>query len=355
MPGQDDAGTVGAVTGPGGATTATARLPDRQAPPPAGGPPAGPGNTGAAVQGPRRARRRSSPGARRDARWFYGLTTPWMIGFVLFGGGPIVASAVISLTNWSLLSNPRWVGLRNYRQLFHDSSFWTALWNTLYFGGGSVAVSMVCTFSLALLLNLNVRGIWFFRLVFYLPTVTTGIATALLWEDLLHPDYGLINRLLALVGIQGPGWLSSNNWAMPALIMMSVWGAGNTVVIYLAGLQGVPRTLHEAASIDGAGWWGRLWHVTLPMMSPVIFFNVITGFIASMQAYVLILIMTNGGPGNATLVLGLYIYREAFQYFNLGYASAAAWVLLVLIVAITAVQFLIGRRWVYAESMRKGA
>jgi multiple sugar transport system permease protein len=293
--------------------------------------------------------------AKREARWFYVLSTPWVIGFVLFGGGPIVASAVISLTNWPLLSSPHWVGLANYDGILHDSTFWTALWNTLYFGAGSVALTLVCTLGLALLLNLNVRGQWFFRLVFYLPTITSGIATALLWELILNPDYGLINRLLGLVGIQGPGWLASQNWAMPGLIMMSAWGAGNMVIIYLAGLQGVPRTLHEAAAIDGAGWWRRFRSVTLPMMSPVIFFNCVTGFITSLQAYVLILIMTNGQPGSNTIVLGLYIYREAFVYFNLGYASALAWVLLMVIVIITGVQFLIGRRLVYSESARGGA
>lgn len=299
--------------------------------------------------------RHATPRAKREARWFYLLSTPWMIGFVLFGGGPILASAVISLMNWPLLSSAHWVGFANYEQIMHDSTFWSALWNTLYFGGGSVALTLICTFGFALLLNLNVRGQWFFRLVFYLPTVTSGIATALLWELILNPDYGLINRLLGLVGIQGPGWLASQNWAMPGLIMMSVWGAGNTVVIYLAGLQGVPKSLHEAAAIDGAGWWRRFRSVTLPMMSPVIFFNCITGFITSLQAYVLILIMTNGQPGSNTIVLGLYIYREAFVYFNLGYASALAWILLMVIVVITVTQFLIGRRLVYSESARGGA
>ncbi|MBO0805296.1 MAG: sugar ABC transporter permease [Nocardiopsaceae bacterium] len=293
--------------------------------------------------------------SQREARWFYLLSTPWAIGFLVFGGGPIVASAVISLTNWPLLSSPHWVGLANYRQLLHDSTFWTALWNTLYFGAGSVALTLVCTFGLALLLNLNVRGLWFFRLVFYLPTVTSGIATALLWQLILNPDYGLLDRVLSLAGIPGPGWLASQDWAIPGLIIMSVWGAGNTTIIYLAGLQGVPRTLHDAAAVDGAGWRARFCHVTLPMMSPVIFFNTVTGFIGSLQAYALILIMTNGGPGNATMVLGLYVYREAFQYFNLGYASALAWVLLMLIVVITAVQFLIGRRVVHTEAARGGA
>lgn len=305
-----------------------------------------------AARGPsgRRSGRGLSPSARREERWFYLLTSPWMIGFVLFGGGPVIASGVMSFTNWSILSTPHWAGLANYREMLHDPTFWTALWNTLYFGFGSVIVSLVLTFCMALLLNQRVRGLWFFRLVFYLPTVTSGIATALLWEVLLDPSYGLINRILGIFGIPGPGWLASTTWAMPALIIMSVWGAGNTIIIYLAGLQGVPPALYEAASIDGAGWWRRLLHVTLPMMSPVIFFNCVTGFIVTLQSYVLILVMTQGGPGNATMVLGLYIYREAFEYYNLGYASAMAWILLVLILIITLVQFLVGRRYVHFES-----
>jgi len=262
----------------------------------------------------------------------------------------VVASALISFTDWSLLSSPHWVGLDNYRQLIRDPVFYVSLRNTLYFGVGSVLLGVVTSFLIAILLNQNVRGLAFFRTVFYLPSVVAGIATALLWVNILHPDFGLINYLLGLIGIQGPGWLASEAWAIPALILMSVWGAGNTIVIYLAGLQGIPTTLYEAATIDGAGWWRRFWHVTVPMMSPVIFFNLITGFIASLQAYVLVLVMTNGGPANATLLFGLYIYRQAFEYFNMGYAAALSWILFVVIIAVIGAQFWLARRWVYYES-----
>lgn len=262
----------------------------------------------------------------------------------------MVASALISFTDWSLLSSPHWVGLDNYRQLIRDPVFYVSLRNTLYFGVGSVLLGVVTSFLIAILLNQNVRGLAFFRTVFYLPSVVAGIATALLWVNILHPDFGLINYLLGLIGIQGPGWLASEAWAIPALILMSVWGAGNTIVIYLAGLQGIPTTLYEAATIDGAGWWRRFWHVTVPMMSPVIFFNLITGFIASLQAYVLVLVMTNGGPANATLLFGLYIYRQAFEYFNMGYAAALSWILFVVIIAVIGAQFWLARRWVYYES-----
>jgi multiple sugar transport system permease protein len=194
-----------------------------------------------------------------------------------------------------------------------------------------------------------VKGISVFRTVFYLPSVVSGIATALLWINILHPDFGMVNYLLGLFGIQGPGWLYSEDWTIPALIIMSAWGAGNTMVIYLAGLQSIPSYMYEAASIDGAGHWSKFWNVTVPMMSPVIFFNLVTGFITSLQAFVLILVMTNGGPANASLVYGLYIYRQAFQYFNMGYASALAWILFVLIIIITFIQFALAGRWVYYE------
>jgi len=299
---------------------------------------------------PRRGRRRQSPLVRAEARRFYWFASPWILGFVLFGGGPVVASALISFTNWSLLSSPKWIGLDNYRQMAKDPVFYVSMRNTLYFGLGSVLLGVVTSFLIAILLNQKVRGMAFFRTVFYLPSVVAGIATALLWVNILHPDFGLVNYVLGLVGIQGPGWLTSETWAIPALILMSVWGAGNTIVIYLAGLQGIPTTMYEAATIDGASWWGRFWHVTVPMMSPVIFFNLITGFIASLQAYVLVLVMTNGGPANASLLFGLYIYRQAFEYFHMGYAAALSWILFVVIIAVIGVQFWLARRWVHYES-----
>jgi multiple sugar transport system permease protein len=188
-----------------------------------------------------------------------------------------------------------------------------------------------------------------FRTIFYLPSVVSGIAVAILWIMILHQDFGLINSVLAWFGIKGPGWLVQPQWAMPALIMMSLWGAGGSMVIFLAGLQSVPIHLYEASEIDGAGAWAKFWNVTVPMMSPVIFYNLIVGFIASLQGFVLVLIMTNGGPANATLMYGLYIYRNAFQFFQMGYASALAWILLMVIMLITVLQFVAARFWVYYE------
>lgn len=292
-----------------------------------------------------------SPLARAEARRFYWFVSPWIIGFILFGGGPVLASLVLSFTDWSLLDEPSWIGFDNYRTMINDDVFYTALRNTMYFGLGAVLLGVTTSFVLAILLNQKVRGIAFFRMVFYLPSVVAGIATALLWVNILHPDFGMINYLLGLVGVQNPpGWLTSEEWAIPALILMSVWGSGNTIVIYLAGLQGIPPTLYEAATIDGASWWGRFWHVTVPMMSPVIFFNMITGFITSLQAYVLVLVMTDGGPANATMLFGLYIYKQAFEFFNMGYAAALSWALFLMIIGVTGLQFWLARRWVYYEA-----
>ncbi|MEQ7008986.1 sugar ABC transporter permease [Actinopolymorpha sp. B17G11] len=302
-----------------------------------------------AVSPRRLSRRRQAPLARREARRFHLFALPWLIGFIFFTGGPIVASIVISLTKWELLSSPEWIGLDNYRRLLTDPDFYVALKNTVYFGAGSALVGVVFNFVLALMLNMKVRGQAIFRTIIYMPSVLSGIATALLWIHVLHPDYGLINHLLAYVGIQGPGWLVDEAWAIPGLVIMSVWTAGNAMVIFLAGLQGVPPSLYEAAEIDGAGWWGRFRHVTVPMMSPVIFFNMIVGFIGSLQAFTLVLFMTGGGPANATLVLGLYVYRYAFQYFDMGYASTIAWALFLLIIIFTAAQFWLARRWVHYE------
>lgn len=301
-------------------------------------------------------RRRSKLGRleRREERMFYLFILPWLVGFIFFGGGPIIASAVMSFTNWQLLAGPQWAGLGNYVQLFQDPLFYLTLKNTLYYGGGTVVIGVMTSFLQALLLNQRVHGQAFFRTVFYLPSVIAGIATAFLWLNIFHPDFGLINTVLGAFGMQGPGWVTSEYWVIPSLIIMSTWSGGSTMIIYLAGLQNIPAHLYEAASIDGAGWWSKFWNVTVPMMSPVIFFNIVTGFIGSLQAFTLILIMTNGAPANASLVYGLYIYRQAFQYFNIGYASALAWVLFVIIMIITLVQLYLAKHWVYYEGETRG-
>lgn len=302
-----------------------------------------------------RTRPRFGPQARQEERAFYLFISPWLIGFILFWAGPIVASFVLSFTDWNLLGEPKWVGFANYSKMATDKFFSIALVNTLYYGIGSVLLGVTVAFLLALLLNQKVYGQAMFRTIFYLPSVVSGIAVALLWLNIFNPDFGLLNQLLRQMGVENPpGWLVSPQWAMPALIMMSVWGAGGSMVIYLAGLQSIPEHLYEAASIDGAGRWTKFWVITVPMMSPVIFFNLITGFIGSLQAFVQILVMTDGGPANATLVYGLYLYRNAFRLFQMGYASALSWALFIVIILITVIQFALAGRWVYYEGESPG-
>jgi multiple sugar transport system permease protein len=288
--------------------------------------------------------------ARREEREFYLFIALWIIGFILFDAGPIVASFVVSFTDWSLLSAPKWIGLGNYQKMIGDQFFFVALWNSLYYGIASVGLGLIVSFLLALLLNQKVPGMALFRTIFYLPSVVSGIAVAILWIMILNADFGLLNTALGWFGIKGPGWLIQPQWTKPALILMSLWqGSGAAMVIYLAGLQSVPQHLYEAAEIDGAGPWGKFWNVTVPMMSPVIFYNIVVGIIVSLQSFVLILIMTDGRPANATLVLGLYVFRYAFEFLDLGYASAMAWVMLVVILLFTLVQFLGARFWVHYE------
>ena len=233
--------------------------------------------------------------------------------------------------------------------MFNDKLFFTALWNSAYYGFFSVGLGLIVSFSLALLLNQKVVGMPLFRTIFYLPSVVSGIAVALLWGNILHPDFGLLNTVLGWIGIKGPGWLSSPAWSKPSLILMSLWAAGGSMVIYLAGLQSVPAHLYEAAEIDGAGPWQKFKTVTVPMMSPVIFYNLIVGIIGSLQNFVLVLIMTQGfssqpgGPANSTMMYGLYLYLNAFSFLKMGYASALAWVLLIIIMVITALQFRLAR------------
>jgi multiple sugar transport system permease protein len=289
--------------------------------------------------------------ARHEERQFYLFISLWIIGFVLFDAGPIVASLIVSFTDWSLLAAPKWIGIANYQKMISDQFFYIAIWNSLYYGIASVGLGLIVSFLLALLLNQKVPGIALFRTIFYLPSVVSGIAVAILWIMILNADFGLLNTALGWIGIKGPGWLIQPQWTKPALILMSLWqGAGGSMVIYLAGLQSVPTHLYEAAEIDGAGPWSKFWNVTVPMMSPIIFYNLIVGFIASLQGFVLVLIMTTDGrPANAALMIGLYLYRQAFVFFNIGYASAIAWVLLMVIMLFTAAQFYFAKFWVFYE------
>jgi multiple sugar transport system permease protein len=301
-----------------------------------------------------RRRSRSGVALRRNLEgWLF--ASPWVIGFLLWTLGPMLASFVLAFTEWDLLSSPRWVGLRNIGEMAQDALVLQSLKVTTLYAITSVPLQIVLGMALALLLNTSIRGLRWYRTAFYLPSVLSGVAVALLWRWLFSPEFGLINILLSYVGVRGPSWLGDERWALPSLVLMSLWGVGAGTIIYLAGLQGIPTDLYEAAEVDGARGWGRFRHITLPLMTPVLFFQLIVGLIGALQVFTQAFITTNGGPNNATLFVLLYLYRNAFQYFRMGYASALAWVLFLYILVLTLVMFRWSAAWVYYEGeLRKG-
>ena len=274
--------------------------------------------------------------------------SPWTLGLVVLTVVPLGLTLYYSLCDYSLLLPPKFVGLRNYALMLHDDVFWQATRNTFGYAALVLPAGLVVSLGLALLLNVDGvpgRGVW--RTVIFMPCLVPIVASAMVWLWLLNGRLGLINVLLGRIGVHGPAWLASQAWAVPALVLMSLWGVGNAVVIYLAGLGDVPAELYEAANLDGAGVAGRIWHVTLPTLSPVIFFNTVMSVIAALQVFDAPNIMTNGGPAHATYMLSMYVYDNAFTYLRMGYASAIAWALLLMVLGVTAVTFWSSRFWVH--------
>jgi len=280
---------------------------------------------------------------------FYTFISPWLIGFILFTGGPIIASLYFSLTNYTVLSAPEFIGFGNYSSLFKDPLFWTSLYNTMYYAIFFIPFGILMAFGLSILLNQSVKGLAIYRTVYYLPSIVPAVANAILWIWLLNSQWGLINTLLKLIGIKGPGWLTSEQWAKPGLVLMSLWGVGSWIIIYLAGLQGVPEQLYEAAEVDGATKLQRFFHITIPLMTPTIFFTLVTGLIGAFQVFTQAYIMTNGGPVNSTLFYALYLFRNAFNYLKMGYASSMAWILFLIVLVLTLIQFKLANKWVFYE------
>ena len=278
---------------------------------------------------------------------------PWVIGFFAFTFGPIVASFYYSLTEYQVVKPPVWVGLDNYQRLLEDDLFWKSLRVTSLFVLVSVPVGLVLSFLVALLMNQRVKGVGFWRTLFYLPNLVPLVGSTMLWLWIFNPEFGLLNGFLDQIGINGPLWLRSQTWALPSLILMSLWSVGASTLIYLAGLQGVPTDLYDAVEVDGGGAWAKFWTVTIPQMSPVIFYNLILGIIAGFQVFAQPLIMTNGGPRYSTLFVVLYLYQNAFTNFRMGYASAIAWVLFLIILVLTIFTFRVSRSWVYYEGERR--
>jgi len=279
---------------------------------------------------------------------------PNLAGFLLFILVPIIATFGLSLFQWPLIRAPKFIGIRNYLQLFTaDSGFGRVLLNTLYYVIVYVALNLVVSLATAVWLAKKRPGQNIFRAAFFLPVLVTPVAIALIWQWIYNPSYGLLNFALHAFGITGPNWTGDTRWAMPALIFMSVWELfAYNMFIFIAGIQGIPVDLHEAAFLDGAGAWMRFWRITLPMLSPIIFFGTTMTLITSFQTFDQVFILTNGGPGEATNILGLFVYNNAFQYFRMGYGASIAVLTFLLILTVTIVQFLFQNKWVYYESVR---
>lgn len=308
-------------------------------------------------------RKRLGPLARQEARWAYAFISPWFLGFVVFLLGPMLASLFFSFTQYNVLSDPVWVGGRNYVDIFTTDKINTlkALANAAYLAGVGVPLGILTGLAVALLLNSAVRGMRYYRTMFYMPAIVPTVASAVLWIWLLYsdPNRGLINAgwsatITQWFGTPPPGWLSAEAWSKPALVLMGAWGAGSGMILWLAGLKGVSRTLYEAADIDGATPWRQFWAVTLPQLSPIVFFNVVMGFIAAVQEFDRVYIMKppDGpvGPGDSLLVPVFHLFVNGFNYFKMGYASALAWAIFALILILTLVQFKLAPRWVHYEA-----
>lgn len=294
--------------------------------------------------------RRKSVLRRREAWEGRLCILPWLLGFVVFTAGPMLASAYFAFTKFDALSAPEWIGLGNFVDMVtKDDLFWISLYNTAYYTFLSIPLYLLIALCAAMALNVRFASVSIFRTVYYLPSITPSVASAILWLMIFQPDYGLLNTFLTWIHLPTRQWLFDPRVAKLVFVIMGIWGIGNFMVIFLAGLQSIPEHLYEAAAIDGAGWWARLRHVTLPMLSPIIFFNLVIGIIGSFQVFTAAYIITDGGPVNSTLFYVLYLWNNAFQFFEMGYASALAWVLFVVVLIFTFVQFKLANRWVYYE------
>jgi multiple sugar transport system permease protein len=309
-------------------------------------------------RGAARTRRVRSPAATEAITgWLFAM--PWIIGFGVFTLGPMLFSLYTSFTRYNITTAPEWIGLNNYQSLFRDPFFYTSLKNTFWIVVFKTPLVVVVSIAIALLLNMDLPGGKAFRTIFYLPNVLAGVAAVFLWQWILAPN-GLFNRGLAVFGIDGPSWFSNPAWTKPGLVVMGMWWIGGNILIYLAGLKGIPAQLYEAAEIDGATGLAQTWYITLPMLSPTIFFQVVTGIIGAFQIFTTAYIITGnqsatGGPGQSLLFYVLYLYNRAFGRvgaggFQMGYASAMAWILFLIILAVTLVQLSLAKRWVYYET-----
>lgn len=301
-------------------------------------------------------RPRLSKPARREERAGFLFASPWLVGTLLFLIGPIVASLVLSLTNWNLISSAKWVGLENYRDMVDDRNFRQSIRVTLFYVVLAVPLFQVAGIALAMLLNLRLRGMYLFRTILFLPAVLSGVAVAVLWAQMLNPDLGVVNQFLRAIGIDDPPrWLQSPDWAVPAVVLMGLWGVGSGAIIYLAGLQNIPPSLYQAAKIDGARTWQMFRHITLPLLTPTLLFTLLIGVIGAFQVFDVAYILggSRGGTRGALLFYVLNLWNEGFRNGRFGYASALAWVLVVVAAVVIVLIFKTSSRWVYYESEGK--
>lgn len=289
--------------------------------------------------------------SKKRAKYGYIFAAPWLVGLLIFYAYPLLSSIYFSFTNYNIISDFNFTGLTNYKNLFQDEYFWIGIKNTLYYTIFSVPLSVALGVFLAVLLNMPIKGKGIFRTIFFIPTLVPIVATAIIWQWLLNPQFGLVNSLLDFIGINGPSWLGDPSWSKPSLILMAQWGIGNTVLIYLAGLQDISKEYYDAAEVDGANFFKKTTYITLPLLTPVIFFNMIMGIINSLQVFTLPYSITygTGNPANSLMFYSMYLYNNAFLYMNMGYASAMAWILFIVILSLTLIVFRSSGHWVFYQ------
>jgi multiple sugar transport system permease protein len=295
------------------------------------------------------AKQRMTAAQRRDLRDGLLFTSPFIFGVLVLWIGPMLYSLYLLVHRWNMLAPPEFIGLGHFERMLDDPLVSTSLYNTAYYTFIGVPLQLLVAFALAVMLNQDIWGRGIYRTIYYLPSITPAVAFAVVWVQILNPEFGVLNEVLAWVCLRPINWLFDPVWAKPAFIIMTLWLTGFQMIIFLAGLQGVPKELQEAAEIDGANTWRRFFSVTIPIISPIIFFNMIIGIIGSFQVFTSAFIMTDGSPQNSTLFMVLYLYRNAFELFKMGYAAALAWLLFIIIMIFTAIQFFFANRWVYYE------
>ncbi|ACA56746.1 sugar ABC transporter permease [Clostridium botulinum] len=285
---------------------------------------------------------------------FIGFTSPWIIGFLAITLIPMISSIIISLTEWNILTQPKWVGIKNYIDIFNDPLFYKSLKVTLLYTAFSVPINVVLSLFVALLLNNNIKHMNMYRTIYYLPAVVSGVVVSLLWAWIFNPEFGLLNNMLSKIGIEGCQWIYDEKWVIPSLIIMGIWGIGGGIIIYLSGLQSIPKDLYEAAKIDGASFWQNLIHITIPSMSPILLFTTLTSIIGSLQTFTQAYVMTEGGPNHSSLFYAYYVYKHAFTWHKMGKACALAWILFLIILFISLLVLKVSSSRVYYEAKSGG-